>query len=522
MENSSPYDYTFNGNDYECIIRITNGVNDIYLKPEAWDNLYIEEDIFDWPMRGSIIIKSPYDTFERTSKEAMVLTGADEKKLIYKFRNDGRDTIYISIYPRDTNPLNLNVGDFPENLWRLELEGVIYDTEDLDHSNITNKIKKLYFWDKTFQMMLEKNVEYSTATVGTNKGKAGLHKLNNVDRALKTGEAIGELLKNDTDFAKHSENYGNPDLWDMGDDENLIFYTSPTNSKFIDDLNYLYDAHTSDISRKYQPCILKLERAEEKMKSKQFSLLSIESYFKKAGVGSPGEYQTEHYFLEEPSQTPALQELVIKKAPLSSETATKTDVKAEDYSKIFNYQLVDFSGSEYASSLHNRFISSFNPKDGQFNIEIKNHKSEKFKEFYLENIKPNVLTRETEDRLPLTRYITEGYNSKYYYSEDETELGRICVGRNKLLKYYLFSNLGITFSLRGMTIRQPGRFFGLSKRTLNDKDYDHKLEGQYFVTNVVHYFSNSERNYSTQMVGIKTHTFQNQNPLQPDDVMLIS
>lgn len=520
--NTSPYDYTFNGNDYECIIRITNGVNDIYLKPEAWDDLFLEEDIFNWPMKGSIVIKSPYDTFERASQEAMVLTGADETKLIYKFRNDGRDTIFISIYPRDTNPLNLNIGDFPENLWRLELEGVIYDVEDLDHANITNKQKKLYFWDKTYQMMLEKNIEFTTANTGKNKGKTGLHKLNNIDRALRSGEAVGELLKSDPDFVKHTELVGDEKFWDMGDDQNVTFYTSPANNRFIDDLEYLLDGHTSSESRDFQPCIFKLERADVKMKPKQFSLLSIEEYFKRAGVASPGEYQTEHYFIEEPSQTSALQEMVLKKAPMNMGTATTVDVKGEDYSKVSNYQLVDLSGADYASSFHNRFISSFNAKDGQFNIEIKQHKTEKFKEFFTKSIKPNILTREADDRLPLTRYITEGYNSRYYYAEDETAFGRIPAGRNKLLKYYLFSNLGITFSLRGMTIRQPGRFFGLSKRTQNDKEFDHKLEGQYFVTNVVHHFSNAERNYSTQLVGVKTHTFQNQNPFEPDDVILIS
>jgi len=94
MNSSGPYDYTFNGSDYECKIRITNGEHDIYLKSEAWDDLYIEEDLFTWWNKGSIIVKSPYDSFERASPEAMLITGADDKELRYKFRNDGRDYGY--------------------------------------------------------------------------------------------------------------------------------------------------------------------------------------------------------------------------------------------------------------------------------------------------------------------------------------------------------------------------------------------------------------------------------------------
>ena len=89
------------------------------------------------------------------------------------------------------------------------------------------------------------------------------------------------------------------------------------------------------------------------------------------------------------------------------------------------------------------------------------------------------------------------------------------------IKYYLFSNLCISITTRGLTHRQPGRFFGLSKQSLNDKEYDHKLEGQYFITNVKHHFSNTERGYYTEILGVKPQVYREDTPLPKGDVILI-
>lgn len=512
--------YTFNTTDYEFVVRLYNGVHDVYLKPEGWENLMIEEDIFDWKIKGSIEINASYESFERESENAVALFD-DKNKMIYKFRNDGRDTIYIYIRPKNNGPIP-SPGDFEHKYWGIEIEGVIYDVKDYQSTNITNKVKKLFFWDKTYQMMLEKNIEFSTATVGANKSNSSVYKLSNDKRSLKTGEAIGELLKNDEEFGKHSELVGNPEHWTMGDDKNKVFYTSPTNSSFADDLNYLLMQHTSDTSEKFQPSIFRFERNEEKGKPKQFSLRSIKKYFEKAGKKSPGDFQIERLVFEEWNMDSANNVPIVKVPQQTTFTGDfNKNVTAEDYSVIKNYKIVDLAGADYATRLYNRFITSRNSEKGQFNIEIKEHKAEKYKEFYQENVVPNILTEQGEDRLPLTNYIKKGYNSRYHFSTGLTEEARIADGRNKLLNYYLFSNLGVSFSVRGMTIRQPGRFFGLSRNTKNDREYDHKLEGQYFSTNVIHHFSNQNRSYWTQVVGVKVHTFKEETKLPDDDLILI-
>lgn len=515
-----PNSYNFNGNDYEFTIRVFNGVNDIYLKPEAWDDLIFEEDIFDWFTTGSITIKTPYDTFERASDDAQSQLAGNEK-LVYKFRNDGRDTIYITIMPKAGDVEGMTE-DYPEKQWRIELECAIYDVEDLNHGNYSNKMKKLYFWEKTYQMMREKSIEFSTALVGTNKDKDGIEYMSNDDRGLPTGEALGELLYNDDDFKKHAENYKAEKDWNKGDPTNKFFYTSPTNYRFIDDLTTLLDGHTAEKDADYQPCILKFERPEAKGKPRQFSLMSIKDYFEKAGKSesSPGDYQIEHLKLEEYDEGNAIP-ITVKKAPLSDSTALDKDIKADNFTKLKSFQLVDFSGAAAAAYLQNTFVTSCNAEAGQFNIEIKEHKSEKFKDFAQKNIYGQVMTNESLERLPLTKYMESGYNSKYMYSNRQNEFARLADGRNVMLKRYLFNNLGMSFTRQGMTIRQPGRFFGVSKESQNDKEYDDKLEGQYFILNVVHHFSTSNRNYNTTVLGVKVHTFGEKTKFKADDLIIV-
>lgn len=511
--------YSFNQQDYEFTIKLFNSVNNVELKPEGWDNLYIEEDIFDWWSKGSIEIFSPYESLERGSEE-ISLVAPDKNKAIYKFRNDGRDTIFISIMPKQTDIGLISSGEFKEERWRIELEAVIYNVEDYLHKNMSMKIKKLYFHEKTFQMMQEKNIEFTTANVGENKSKTDIHKLNNDERSLKTGEALGELLKSDDDFKKHAELVDNATFWNKGDPLNKIMFTSSSNSRFIEDLNYILQRHTAGEADKFQPCILKLER-KGKDKPKQFSLLPFKKYFEKAGKGSPGEYQLEHIFLEEGDHSNSNNPIIVQKAPLSKDSSVSGELKASDFTQTSNYQLVDLSGLSHSVNLNNRVIVSFNNKKGQFNIESKEHMSEKFKDFYKESVVPGVLTNQEEDRLPLTRYIKSGHNVDYEYSVLTNDKSRLVEGRNKMIQNYVYTNLGINLSLRGLSFRQCGRFFGLSKQSENTQEYDGKLEGSWLITNLIHHFSPKDRSYSNNISAVKTHVYEDRNPVKDGEDALV-
>lgn len=516
-ENSN---FTFNGQDYQCIVRLYNGINDVYLNNVSWDNLILEEDIFDWKIKGSLTINTPYESLEKESAETEKAVNSSKNNLIYKFRNDCRDTLFISIKPKDVNKKGLPSSTFEDNKWLLEVEAVIYDVQDLSSDNITNKQKKLYFWEKAYQLMIEKDSDFSTANVGKNLNKPNISQLNNSERALIPSEALAELLKTDTDFEKYSKLTSDPEQWDIGSEKNKINFSSPVNSKFIDNINYILKYTTSSDVYNNEPCLFKFERAEKSLMPKQFSLKSISKYFEKAGnsPNSPKEYQTEHFFLKENSDKEKTPPLL--KSPLGA-SESFDEIKADEYNIVYNYKLVDLSGLDYSKNLTNYRVVSFNSTCGQFSEECKNHNADQYKTFFKKTIKNNILTKESEDRLVFTPFIKDTLNTKTSISISKDEVTRYAEGRNKLLNYYLFSNLAISFSTRGLTTRQTGRFFGLSKQNLNDKEYDHKLEGQYFVTNVIHYFDNRNRNYSTNIIGVKTHTYQEITKFESDDILLI-
>ena len=518
-------EYSFNSQDYEVSIRLYNGINDVYLTNTAWDDLYLEDNIFDIFIKGSIVINTPFDSLERESEEILaIVPDATKEKIVYKFRNDGRDTLYISIKPKNMElaVLGGQTIDLSDEKWLLELETVIYDVRDMAHGNPTDKKKTLFFWEKTYQMMLERDSDFSTANTGTNEGKSNQDQVNDTLRSQTTGGALASLLLKYDEFKKHAQLVTDPNEWNNGSDRGLIYHTSPINAKVIDDLLYLYDVHISDDSYDNQPCLLKLERAKSKGQPKQFSLKPFRKYFEEAGKSpsQPGKYQLEHYFIQENAYSNNDKVPTIPKAPL--EKGVTNEIKADEFTIVKQYQIVDLVGGDYYKNLANRRLAFYNATNGQFNIDSTEHKAEQWKQFYTKNIAPSILTQDTNDRLPLTPYIRDGLNTTVDVSILPNSIGRYVMGRNRMLRYYLFSNLGISFSSKGLTFRQPGRFFGLSKQTLNDKEFDHKLEGQYLTTQVIHHFSNTERSYYTQMVGVKTHMFKSETTFESDDLILIS
>lgn len=514
----NPNSYNFNNQDYDFVFRLYNGINDVYLSNTIWEDLYLEEDIFDWKIKGSVVIKSPYESFERESEQSLSLVNGDKRKIVYKFRNDCRDTLFISIKPKVSDTKNTDL-ELSDSVWRLELEAVIYDVEELSNDNYIEKYKKLYFWEKTYQLMREKDCDFSTATAGENKNKNNVDQLDNSERSLQTGVALAELLKGDETFKVHANLTQFNETWDNGYDLGRIYYSNPVGYKFADALEYLYRYHISTLDNYYQPCILKFERAEKSLQPKQFSLKPLKYYFEKAGkdLKQPKEYQTEHFFIYSHGENS--KDVPVLKSPLSK--SFKTEFKGDDFSTIRDYKVVDMSGLFYSENLCNYRVVSYNRSEGQMNEESKVNAADTYKKFYKENIQNNVVTENSDDRLPFTPFIRDSLNTKTILSLRNNVHTRLADGRNIMLKHYLFSNLAISFNVKGSTHRQTGRFFAVSKTANNNNEFDNKLEGQYFLTNIIHHFSNFSRSYTNQLLGVKTHSYKETTKFSPNDNMIL-
>lgn len=501
---------SFQNQYYTFTVTLKNGVNEITLGTAAIEELIISENIFQWYSSGHIIIDNTYLNFFRYSDDNPREQIPVQNKF-YKFRSDGRDTIHITIKPeKDQNSANM----IKDEKWILELEAVVYDIEELTGESNENKSIKLYFHDKTFQMMTEKNAEFSTAKKGLELSGKTAYDANNNERSLRTGQAIEELLKS-TGFEKHCkliEPGTTNEFWDMGDKKNTVFYSSPSNSRVIQDLQYLLDIHCGDESTGYDPCLFKLERNEEMGKARQFTLKPLTSYFKKAGnsVDFPKEYQIELFTIKSLSdEKPDETKQKTFRVPIVPNMELKQNFYSFDYSTIETYQFMDFSPIDATKNLTNYFLVNYNATNRQFNIQkdtiedAENH----IKEKYL----VEVMSPDKALFMPKNNYMTSGDNTTVRYTLNFTESARKSEGRNKTILTTLFKNMAIGFTVMGATIRQPGRFIGvLQGKSQNDQDYDNRLEGQFFLTQVNHIFSPKSMKYMNELVGVKMHMFNNE------------
>lgn len=504
--------FNFNNQDYDFLVEFDNGERKISLNSQSLFELQIVEDFVDWYTTGYIIIDNPFDHFERLSDFGESNLAPPE--LDYKYRGDGRDIITLKIKPNIDSTADNSLGseNLKSEIWEIFLEGVVYDVDEIPTDEPQTKRKKFYFWDKEYQIMLEKNIEFTTANVGENKDKENPENLSNIERSLKAGEALLELFKSVDELKdKVPEEAGEED-WIEGDNNLKIFYTSPSNSKLIDDVNYILDHVGDSESNDFDLCFLQLNRKKDGEEKRKFSLESLSSFFQNAGTTSAGKYQLEKFVLMDLHETKKT--VPIPKTPQDRPTVEK-NIMTLTRSEIHSYQFVEMAGIDSANLIQVFPVHSYNLEGNQFNIHFKENTPQKAIEFqkeqYVKKIGPN-----SEPRLQLNEWKKNGYNLTNVFAYGNKE-NRYVQGRNKILMASLLNGSTISFTCRGQTSRQAGRFFSIEKNKFNDTDFDHRLEGQYLCTNVAHVFDFKSQNYTNEIIGVKLHRYMSNGGVTPED-----
>ena len=504
--------FNFTNQDYECTIILKNGINEVTLGAPAIKELVIKENIFNWYSTGYIVLDNTYLNMFRKSvmpekMQKKEETKQAETKMFYKFRSDGRDTLIISIKPSLTSTEGKT--DFIDiNKWSIELECSIYDFDEPNDISEKKELK-LYFHDKMFQMMIEKNMEFSTAKKAIQNNGVDIYSANNNQRSLRTGEAISELIK-DAGFEKHCQKVEDTLFWNMGDDKNTVFYTSPANSRVIQDLNYFLDIHCGDESTGFDPCIFKLERPEKSGEPRQFTLIPLSEYFAKAGNNideEPKEYQIEFFNIQTFADTDSTSVKNKTKIPTKPNVALKQNFSTTGYNTISNYSFFEMSPIHATTDITNYLLVNYNMTNKQFNIQ--QDRLEDAEKHIIEKYLVNVVCQDNAMVFPVNNYAKQGHNTTVKYTLNFTESARKSEGRNKIILASLFKNMAISFDTTGATIRQPGRFFGVRyTKNENEQDYDNRIEGQYFATEVNHIFRPTQKQYVNEIVGVKMHLFK--------------
>jgi hypothetical protein len=510
-------EYALNGHLHEIQIFITNGSQIYSIAPTAIVELSIEETIANWITQGTLTLYNANEIIEQDN---------------YIFRNDGEDLLRVRIIPRDLSIAGLPSGNINTNrqLWEINDLFSIYKIEDVTPQTGGNtdskkykKFKKLYFWDLRYQIMLTKNVEYSTAlspnspiskltpTDGTDIATI----LTDENRSIQTGIAIDEIIKasldNNSILAKTGLDVNPDKYWDIGG--RTIFYTSGASDNCFEDLEYLKSRHISSTTLESgmpDYCLLNTERSTDGLSF--FTLTPFSKIFSRAGVDQPGEDQIEHFYLHADAKEETQGGIPMYRAPRNPNLNSTRDITLRDYSFITSYELTDISPIVNAGDFISYSVHSFDFARRQYNIEFKNHNfvtaQNLFQNRYIDKLYTNnksggnnfLLNIQNNSKLN-NLSIMPVFNNEGDSTKPEI---RAISGLYKLLHTGLFQNTCINFTVPGLTLRQSGKFIGIDRPEGSlDNTFDNKLCGQWYVINVIHTITNGA--YYNNITAIKIH-----------------
>jgi hypothetical protein len=452
-------------------------------------SLVLEESTTNIFIKGFIVIEDKYNILQRP------WTGDIEapEGMHYKFRNDGNDILLVNIQPvvegQPTDALD------PE-VWNLALALSIYDVQDLPFGGEQGlKYKKLYFWERDYQTMIERKIPWSTSRLVQNAAN-----LPDKDRAVFTGDALRDLI-----VTALGENQTFDAEWDRGSSK--INYTSPANNSSYDDFVYLYKSHvcTSRSGTNGDFAIISRNRF-----NREWKLESMTDVFSKAVInGKPGPYQMEHFFISDstPQTGDNVPSISPYKTPINRGVVSlENNMHLGQYSSIQSYQFVDMAAIDNVKAFNSIPVYSNDLAIGQFNMEFESHDIKNVKDYIQTNyvnklkhtIRPEVL-------LTLNKLKTEGRIVDPNYALGLTSTERLANGQNLLLSSSIFLNQCVAFTVKGSTHRTSNMFIGIDRlygETSND--FDNRLLGQWYVINCKHMFV--EDTYINELVCVKIHS----------------
>ncbi len=529
----------YNEQDYEYEIYLDSGSGQsdqrrYPINPNAIVSLNIEETLADWVTKGVLTIYDTFNALENTSSTP----GVRGEGPRYIFRNDGNDILYIRLFPR-LNNLGLEIDQVH---WELVYRFSIYDVEDIDNppgaqnqAATTTKCKKFYFWDLWYQRMITNTLEYSTATSESNRNQI-TGPVPDELRSLPTGTAMKDII--DLSLGKNFDILGNvqniaggPDGdWDEG--ATNIFYTAPAFNSAYESLMEIYSRHVSTAKYSTAPlrssprggvqgssdndfCVLYKERGPTPGDEGYLVLKPMSEFFEKAGKTSPGEYQIEHFYIQEAYVVSEKVKPKLNRAPALGRQDLQRDTSLGAYSQITSYRFVDIAPFTNATEFVNRPVHSFDFLNRTMSIEFKQNSVLTARDFMTKKYISRLATARDNDESLFLLTLEESKKSKnvkpvysLYGGDDENyKLARQADGLQKLLKTGVFQNACIHFRCLGSTNREPGRFIAIDRQEgIEDNNFNNKLYGQWFIINVRHIFEAGL--YYNEITAVKLHRFK--------------
>lgn len=478
------------GGDYYqvdiCIYSFAQNLEPFNVPCRFINQLVIEETLNNWDVKGYITLESYGEVLERGALNE----NGDFITPPLLLRNDARNKISINLKPCLTRTRDGSAPDFanvpPE--WTASFDCVIYDVQDVSTNNPEIKLRTFYFRDERYQILSERNLEWSTSKeLKANPMAKDAEKTisgNEIIKKLLTAAAsvgAGGTTKLKVGFnEKGSINEPNLDLdmfsseWDVGppDPESKLLYTSPANSSALSDINYiLQNTKSSDGS----PVILDYGR---QMNNKMWQLYSFKKLFENSSTKQV-EWMIIHDGVEPGSGTPS-----IPRADTQN-LSNINNFQSGIASKILKYEYSPMAPLDDSRFL-NTAVHGYDNTKGEYKIHFeKNSLSKLLSEtksiaagLYTkgENLKLNV--NKTKSSSIAFRNV---YRSERYFLPDQALM--------KNIKDFIFLNDAVFLQLPGLTLRSPGKFIYIDRKYYLDSKFDDKFLGQWLITKVSHIFT---------------------------------
>lgn len=456
------------------------GYNPYPIHTSTIHQLAIEENLFNWAVTGYLVLESHNEVLYRGVNDYGYSMPPG-----MTLRSDGRNKLCIKVYPYledQTAQVSLD-----PKLWEMSFDCVIYDVQDSLSEDNVKRYKTFYFKDERQQILSERNVEWTTSKDGTGKAK-------DTARTMKGTTCIAGLLKQAAEVAGvggsvkvgYTEDafINLPDIpldnldtsrWDVGSEENKIFYTSPADKTVLQDINHLLNYTKSSDG---YPCILSFGRNSY---DKTWKLLSLSYYFKNSSKN-----QIETLFIDDGMENTTPH---ISRAP-ELRPSTSQNYSSKTASIITNHQYVpmvpiddaqivnspvytfDFSKSSYKVNLQNNTVESLRNKAKSLAQFLYSKQADN-------NVGQVLINNNKSKKLGV---ITKPIFSPHSYTPPD-------IGTMSMLNKLLQLGSSIFFQVKGLTFRTPGKFINIDRAQYDNNPHDNRMLGQWLITKVVHLFS---------------------------------
>jgi hypothetical protein len=484
------------------------------------DSLEINESLHSWITKGQLTLNISFENISRGSPNNV--SESTEKsnvsgiiKAPYIDRTDGRNRVGVKLYPLK-NDENSNAEEKPKAYWEINYDFIVTDIIDLDASNAQTKKRMYKLIDERYQILTEKNLEWSTSIIASQKlgNKKKPYQLKDSEAALNPNDVLKEFLtiagkdpksseqikigysdsasidKPDIPFNKLSENN-----WEAGRSDNKMLYYSPANTNALGDMFYIL-ARCTD--KDGFPVILDYGRSTE---TKGWHLTSLSKYFEKSIDISVEKLELE---IGMTSNKPP-----IPRGPENESTNTQNFYSAIA-SRIQKYKF-----SPMVTLDDNRITNSplhyFNHSTGEFVIKFAKNTAknviETLKTFAKKGLyshtgnstsNPQILINLNKTK-QLGEMLKNEFSSSGQFIPETAPL-------NQMILDAVFLNQVISFQLIGLTLRTPGVFINIYRSDSGEKNpFDDRFLGQWLVIKTAHLFT--QESYVTEIVAVKIDSF---------------